>query len=226
MCLWDKLAARYGKYSDFVAFDLLNEIVDPDVAEIWNALALRAVERIRRVTKETDLLIGGARYNSIMSVKDLILPPDEHIVYSFHCYEPILFTHQGAYWVDGMPEDFRIGYPLDTATCKELSKKMMPVEMSDILDFVASDAQGKDFFLNLFRPAVKIAEERNVALYCGEYGVIDRADPADTVRWYEAIHAAFTELGIGRAMWTYKALDFGLMDEHYAGVRKDLIALL
>ena len=28
------------------------------------------------------------------------------------------------------------------------------------------------------------------------------------------------------AMWTYKALDFGLMDEHYAGVRKDLIALL
>ena len=96
LCLWDKLAARYGKYSDFVAFDLLNEIVDPDVAEIWNALALRAVERIRRVTKETDLLIGGARYNSIMSVKDLILPPDEHIVYSFHCYEPILFTHQGA----------------------------------------------------------------------------------------------------------------------------------
>ena len=148
LCLWDKLAARYGKYSDFVAFDLLNEIVDPDVAEIWNALALRAVERIRRVTKETDLLIGGARYNSIMSVKDLILPPDEHIVYSFHCYEPILFTHQGAYWVDGMPEDFRIGYPLDTATCKQLSKKMMPVEMSDILDLVASDAQGKDFFID------------------------------------------------------------------------------
>ena len=74
--------------------------------------------------------------------------------------------------------------------------------------------------------AVKIAEERNVALYCGEYGVIDRANPEDTVRWYEAIHAAFTELGIGRAMWTYKALDFGLVGEHYAGVRKDLIALL
>ena len=28
------------------------------------------------------------------------------------------------------------------------------------------------------------------------------------------------------AMWTYKALDFGLVGEHYAGVRKDLIALL
>lgn len=109
----DKLAARYGKYSDFVAFDLLNEIVDPDVAEIWNALALRAVERIRRVTKETDLLIGGARYNSIMSVKDLILPPDEHIVYSFHCYEPILFTHQGILgrWYAGrFPDWLSVGY--------------------------------------------------------------------------------------------------------------------
>ena len=87
----------------------------------------------------------------------------------------------------------------------------MPVEMSDILDLVASDAQGKDFFLDLFRPAVKIAEERNVALYCGEYGVIDRANPEDTVRWYEAIHAAFTELGNWRGRCgRSKALDFGL----------------
>ena len=46
----------------------------------------------------------------------------------------------------------------------------------------------------------------------------------DTVTVSE--YAAFTELGIGRAMWTYKALDFGLVGEHYAGVRKDLIALL
>ena len=103
---------------------------------------------------------------------------------------------------------------------------MMPAEMSDILELVSSDTKGTDFFLELFRPAVKIAEERGVALYCGEYGVIDRAAPEDTVCWYEAIHAAFTELGIGRAMWTYKALDFGLVDEHYAGIRKDLIALL
>ena len=25
---------------------------------------------------------------------------------NFHCYEPLIFTHQGGYWVDGMPEDF------------------------------------------------------------------------------------------------------------------------
>ena len=59
-----------------------------------------------------------------------------------------------------------------------------------------------------------------------EKDVGGRGGPEDSVRWDEAIHAAFTELGIGRAMWTYKALDFGLVGEHYAGVRKDLIALL
>ena len=36
--LWELFAMRYGKY-DFVAFDLLNEIVDPNVSDAWNSLA-------------------------------------------------------------------------------------------------------------------------------------------------------------------------------------------
>ena len=45
--LWEVFAKRYGKY-DFIAFDLLNEIVDPSVTDAWNDLAKRTVELIRK----------------------------------------------------------------------------------------------------------------------------------------------------------------------------------
>ena len=37
--LWIKLAKRYGKLSDNMAFEILNEVVDPDVKDIWNDIA-------------------------------------------------------------------------------------------------------------------------------------------------------------------------------------------
>ncbi len=224
--LWDKLAARYGQYSDFVAFELLNEIVNPAVSDIWNILAARAMERIRRVTKDTWILVGGTRYNSVMSVKALLPPPDEKIVYTFHCYEPILFTHQGAYWIEGMPTSYRTGCLLSADTCLEQSRSILDSNMTDVLETIPPNAQDTDFFLALFQEAVTVAEERNVPLYCGEYGVIDLASPEDTLQWYQAIHKAFVQFGIGRAMWTYKALDFGLMDAHYDTIRESLIPLL
>lgn len=225
LCLWDKLAARYGQESDFIALELLNEIVNPAVSDIWNALAARAIERIRRITKDTYLVVGGTRYNSVMSVKELLPPPDEKIVYTFHCYEPILFTHQGAYWVAGMPESFRTGCLLSAGACLEQSK-MLDSNVTDVLKTVPPEVQGTDFFLALFRDAVAVAEERGVPLYCGEYGVIDLASPEDAVQWHQAIQEAFVQLGIGRAVWTYKALDFGWMDAHYDSVREQLIHLM
>ena len=72
----------------------------------------------------------------------------------------------------------------------------------------------------------RIAEERNVALYCGEYGVINKAEPEDTLRWYADINAAFEQYGIGRASWSYRAVDFGLADEHMASVIDRLVKYL
>ena len=84
----------------------------------------------------------------------------------------------------------------------------------------------KEFFKKLFANAVSIAEKYDIPLYCGEYGVIDRAPLDDTLSWFSAMHEAFEESGIPRAVWTYKAKDFGLVDEHYAKIKDKLIELL
>ena len=82
------------------------------------------------------------------------------------------------------------------------------------------------YFEKLFSTAIAKAEKHGADLYCGEYGVIDVVPGADTLKWYREINMAFEEYGIGRAAWTYRGMDFGLADERYANVIKDLVKYL
>lgn len=217
LSLWDKLAARYGKL-DFIAFDLLNEIVDSSVTDIWNRLALNTIERIRRFSNEVPILVGGTRYNSIFTVKDILPPPDDNIVYSFHFYEPYIFTHQGAEWEPTMKSDFRVSYPLAAGEYINVSKSDLGGQCSGIFYGMNESLTGKQMLSELFSEAVLIAEQRNVPLYCGEYGVIDNANPECAVSWFRDINDVFNHYRIGRALWTYKGMNFGITDEHYRSV--------
>lgn len=79
-----------------------------------------------------------------------------------------------------------------------------------------TDEMGAEFMDKLISEAVDAAVNADVPLYCGEYGVIDQAVISDTAVWFEDIHSIFEKHGIGRAVWTYKELDFGINDKHYA----------
>lgn len=223
--LWEVFAKRYGKY-DFIAFDLLNEIVDPSVTDAWNDLAKRTVELIRKYAPTTWIVIGGTCYNSIHTVKDILPPPDEHIAYAFHCYDPFLFTHQGASWNKRMPAEFRIAYPLSAGEYIEVSKREVEGYFVGSFEHMAPETKGTDMFVQIFAEAVSVAESRNVPLYCGEYGVIHNADPKHGLLWQRDIHEAFERHNIGRAVWNYKRMSFGIVDEHNKEVYEELIKVL
>ncbi|MCM1307346.1 MAG: glycoside hydrolase family 5 protein [Butyrivibrio sp.] len=225
LALWSKLAAHYGKYG-FIAFDLLNEIVDDSVCEIWNTLAAKAISRIRSLAPRNWILVGGTNFNSISSVKGLLLPPDERIVYSFHFYEPMIFTHQGAEWVGGMDTAFRTSYPLTAQEYIELSDTRLNGCCADSCRQVPAQASGADMLLPLFEEALRVADERGVPLYCGEYGVINLAKPEYKLAYIRDLHSIFEKYEIGRAMWCCKGMDFGLTDSPCAPVFDELCALL
>ena len=224
--LWEEFARRYSKYHNRLCFELLNEVVDENLSEIWNDIADRAIKAIREISKDIRIIIGGAKHNAVFCVKNLRAPIDKNMVFTYHCYEPIIFTHQAAYWVEGMPEDFRIGFPVDFDEAREKTEKYLGSEHQRIYNIMDKAEINKDFFVKFFSEAVSIAEKYDIPLYCGEYGVIDRAPTEDTVRWYEAINGAFSELGIARSAWTYRGKDFGFVDEHYAEIKDRLIKLL
>lgn len=225
--LWDKLSARYAKYSDMMMFEMLNEVVRFDVADKWNDIALRCIETIRKNAPTVKILFGGVGHNAVNAVKLLANPVDENIVYNIHCYEPLIFTHQTAQWVTDMPSDFHIEYPGSIDKYNEALNTISGARAGAFHDSRTKVTElGVPFFEKLFKEAVEVSESRNVSLYCGEYGVIDQAPTADTLRWYKDIHDVFEKYGIGRAAWTYKALDFGLSDDRHKDVISQLTQLL
>jgi endoglucanase len=224
--LWEEFAKRYGKYNTRLSFELLNEVVDENLADVWNGIATRTIAVIRQNAPVSKILVGGVRNNSVLWVSKLDAPYDENIVYTFHFYEPLIFTHQSAYWVDKMPADFSTEYPSDLSTIVRDTESYLPRMHRDIYDTIHAEKIDRSFILAAFTDALKAAEERNAALYCGEYGVIDNASLSSTLNWFSDMHSVFEAHGIGRAVWTYRGKDFGITDAHYSEILDSLIRLL
>ena len=223
--LWREIAKRFNKYQETVAFEPLNEVVLPEVVDAWNCVCSKYISMIREICPRTWIVIGGVNYNNVLSVPYISVPLDERIVYNFHCYEPMVFTHQGAYWVEGMPLDFRIEYPKTLEEFRAISKDLSPTLAGAVFDPSIGEI-GVDFFVDIFTPALEKAEKDNVPLYCGEYGVIDKAEGEYKIKWLRDIHTALRKFGIGRALWNYKEKDFGFVDDRFSSIRERFIEIL
>lgn len=193
--LWETLAQRYGN-CPIAAFELLNEVTEQKYCKKWNEIIKNCIERIRKYAPNTPVIVGGYWQNSPHAVKDLDPPYDENVVYNFHCYDPLKFTHQGGEWVKELDPMVRLSF--------------------DECDITVQ------MFIDAFSEAVNAAKANNTCLYCGEYGVIDRVTPEDTVKWFKTINAAFEHYGISRAAWNYKEKDFGISGERLSGVIDEL----
>ena len=229
--LWENLARNFAGIFDGceqeICFELLNEVTDKSYCQKWNTIARKCIERIRAIAPETKILVGSYWNNSLAAVKDLDPPYDENIVYNFHCYEPLLFTHQGAPWVgQNMNPDFRLPLKSKYKDYTELTAAKVGQIGTAFGAFSPDETVDVNYFETIFEEAVKTAEERNVMLYCGEYGVIEKASPEDTLEWYKLISTVFNNHGIGRAAWSYKEMDFGLNDNRLDSIRGDLIKYL
>ena len=198
--LWEEIARHYGKYADSIAFELLNEVTDASFIDTWNKVSHECIRRIRAIAPDTVILVGSYYNNSVVAVKDLAAPYDDKVVYNFHCYDPLKFTHQGAYWTDAINPEERV-----------------PFEESGV---------DGSYFVALFESAIEAAKKNNTELYCGEYGVIDVVSPEDTVKWYKEINQVLNKYDIARSAWSYKEMDFGLSDARLDGVRKELLLYL
>ncbi len=200
--VWENFAARYGGEPDMVYLELLNEVTSEQYLEAWNRIWKTCLARIRKAAPDSMVLIGSYHYNAVSTVQYLDPPADRKMIYNFHCYEPLKFTHQGAAWVDEsvLKHDARVSF--------------------------AESGTTEAYFDEMFASAIAKAEKEGIDLYCGEYGVIDVASPEDTLEWYKVINAVFEKYGIARAAWSYRQMDFGLSDPRMDGVRDELIKYL
>lgn len=195
--LWEEMAKRFGKYSDDAAFELLNEVTDDKFIGVWNKVIETCIGRIRKYAPDTIIIVGSYWNNHASAVAALESPYDDKVVYNFHSYDPLKFTHQGAYWTDLIKPEERVSF-----------------EESEVDD---------EYFEKMFGSAIEKARAEGTDLYCGEYGCIDIVSPEDTLKWYKAINKVFEKYGIARSAWSFRGMDFGLSEPRLDSVRGELL---
>lgn len=200
--IWEEMAKHFGKDSGHIAFELLNEVTDDKFIDVWNRVVKECITRIRKDAPDTIILVGSYWNNHASAVKALDKPFDDKVVYNFHSYDPLEFTHQGAYWVQN--EGFDVN--------RRLSFEEAGVDEA--------------FFEGQFISAIERARAEGADLYCGEYGVIDITRAEDTVKWFKVINSVFEKYGISRSAWCYKEMDFGFTDKRLDDVREELVKYL
>lgn len=225
---WAEFAKRFGQYSDTVAFELMNEVTEQKFSATWNKIACTAIARIREYAPTIKVVVGSYWHNSAPALKDLELPKDDpNLVLNFHCYSPMIFTHQGAGWVPELQKFINYPYKHTYAEYEEQNTALYPQNKGAFTMMPDMNASiGVEYFEKQFEVALETAAKYDLPLYCGEYGVIDNADPDESLKWFADIHTAFENHGIGRACWSYRAMNFGLEGPHYAGIIKELVKLL
>lgn len=98
-----------GKDPDRTAFELLNEPTNDCDAiwlksgpMLWPGQLQRLYSAARAGAPDLPLVLSGACWGGVVGLEQLgpDLPQDENLIYSFHSYDPFLFSHQAASWTE------------------------------------------------------------------------------------------------------------------------------
>jgi len=204
--VWTQMARRYKDRSDYILYEVLNEPHGIEAVR-WAAIQEEVVKAIRAIDSRHSIVVGGVNYNSIDALLDLPVYDYDNIIYTFHFYDPYLFTHQGETW--GSPPNLKnlkgMPFPAEAHALPEIPRELQGtwVEQS-IKNSYRQDATVQALAKQLDKAARFSRERGGLSLLCGEFGVfILNSLPEDRVRWYQTATRLLAERGIARASWDY-----------------------
>jgi len=211
--VWTQMAEHYKNRSNNIFFEVLNE--PHGVSDnVWNTIQQSAVSAIRSVDQKHTIIVGPANWNSYKNLLVMPIYSDSNLIYTFHFYDPFIFTHQGASWpstpltsLSGVP------FPYDAAH--------MPACPADLAGTWVKSELATGYKTNgtvasitkLLNVATQFKNFRNVRMFCGEFGVYRLNSPNDDrAFWYETVRKYLEENNISWTIWDYKG-GFGLYEK-------------
>jgi endoglucanase len=200
---WLKLVKRYKRVSDDeLFFEIYNEPPHMD-PQIWKDATYNIVTVIRQNDAGRTLIIGASNYNSIYELSRFVPLSDENIIYTFHFYEPFLFTHQGAEWVGDQESTVGVAFPYNAEKFPILNPKAKNTDGEKNYNEYSIDGNEQSV-----RDKLQIVKDwgnkYDVPLLCGEYGVYNKyADLDSRCRYIKTVKQALKALQIPGMLWDY-----------------------
>lgn len=201
---WGVLAAKLENLNpNMVFFEILNEPVFQGREWEWFELQDKCIAAIRKSAPNNTIVVSGPDWGGIDGLLKLTPVANRNVVYSFHFYDPMTFTHQGATWAGPIfPLLKGIPYPSSPeAVAKALSHITNPEARSWVQQYGA-ERWDRDKLKSRLDKAIDWAHQNDVSLYCGEFGVYALvAPPASRSRWFHDFASVLKASGIGYAVW-------------------------
>jgi len=210
--LWQQIAARYKNTDpEKVFFELRNEPHDIK-PEVWRAQAEEVINAVRKIAPDHTLIVGFHDWNSRQALVESKPFADTNIIYTFHYYDPFMFTHQGATWSsEGLPELKNVPFPAtevpivvpETAKGKWVEAQLKSYKI---------DSSAEKMFADL-KAASDWAKKNNVPIFLGEFGSFTKNPTMeDRCRHAAVIYSALGKLDIPNAWWEWDG-GFNMFDK-------------
>lgn len=210
--VWVQVSEHYKNRSEYVLYEVLNE---PNVmaTTVWGEIQRRVIAAIRTHDTKHTIVVGGSGYNSYSDLTYLPVYSDNNLLYTFHFYEPFVFTHQGATWpspslgpLSGVP------FPYNSSTMPSCPPSLKNTWIETGLNNYPSQGNAA-YIKQLIDNAISFRNSRHVNIFCGEFGVFmqNSANP-DRCAWYSIVSKYLSEKNIPWTIWDYKG-GFGVFSK-------------
>jgi endoglucanase len=208
LAIWDQVARHYQSASPKLAFELLNEPKDAATTERINPIYARAIAVIRETNPGRTIFAGPGRWDGLDEVPKLKLPKeDRNLIVTVHCYDPFLFTHQGATWTGSATETTGITYPGPPAKAVTPKGEHPDRKWFAAYNNLPADENpcGPKAFTARMEKVAQWGKEHRRPIYLGEFGAFTGADQGSRARYYRDMRQTAERLGFGWAIWDWKA---------------------
>lgn len=203
LAVWKQLAERYKDRSNLIYYEILNEphgIADA----VWHDIQQQAIDTIRAYDQKHTIIVGPANWNNCNNLEFMPEFTDENLIYTFHFYEPFIFTTQGATW--GSPPLGNLAgvpYPYDATRMPDLPEELKGTWIED--RYNTYPERGNDTWVrSQIDIAIQFMNERQVPLWCGEFGAyMPVSQTEDRAHWLETVRTYFEDNGIAWALHEY-----------------------
>lgn len=181
--------------------------------EEWKIAAEIIIEHIRSYYPNIKIIVGASNYNSIYELSRLEPFPYKNLIYSFHFYEPFIFTHQGTEWTG--PQNSTLGIPFPYYQNRS---EGLP-DLSEKAIGTAGEINYRDYGKTGNYKAIEhkiniISKWKNkydLEVWCTEYGVTKKADRISRLRYLEKVEHTLKLHDIRGFIWEYEG-NFGVKD--------------